>query len=227
MSRILFITGIDTGVGKSYVTGLWARQLRAAGARVITAKLVQTGSASPAEDILLHRRLMGIPLQPEDAQGLTCPYVFPYPASPHLSSRLAATPISPARLDHMLLALGNRFDWVLLEGAGGICVPLTPNYTVLDFVKTHGLPCVLVSSPKLGSINHTLLSVRQLRQYGLPLPALVYNEAMDAPPEIREDSFDFFTRYLAPLPVLSLPPVDAGRPPVLQAFVELTRLTSS
>ena len=81
------IGGIDTGVGKSIVSGLLARHLLDQGRVVITQKLVQTGCNGRPEDILLHRRLMGAGWHRLDEQRLTCPYCFPFPASPHLENR--------------------------------------------------------------------------------------------------------------------------------------------
>ena len=98
------ITGIDTGVGKTLITGLFARHLRAAGHSVITQKLVQTGCAGMSEDILLHRRLMGIDLTDADRQGITCPYVFALPASPHLAASAEGRVID---LDCVPLRRGN------------------------------------------------------------------------------------------------------------------------
>src|SRR5512145_376543 len=86
---VLFVTGIDTGIGKSVATGLMARWLAQRGRTVITQKLVQTGCREPvAGDIAAHRRLMGTGLLDVDLDGTTCPCVFGYPASPHLAARL-------------------------------------------------------------------------------------------------------------------------------------------
>ncbi|MBL6957333.1 MAG: AAA family ATPase, partial [Chlorobium phaeobacteroides] len=83
--NVIAIAGIDTGIGKSVATGLLARSLLESGSRVITQKMVQTGCQDVSEDILLHREIMGVPLQDVDRDGTTCPYVFSYPASPHLA----------------------------------------------------------------------------------------------------------------------------------------------
>ena len=85
--NIYFVSGIDTDAGKSVVTGVLARRWREEGRRVITQKFIQTGNRSMSEDIELHRRLMGIPLQPEDLDGTTCPLIFTYPSSPQLAAR--------------------------------------------------------------------------------------------------------------------------------------------
>ena len=85
---VLFISGIDTDIGKTIATGLLAKALYQKGHKVITQKLVQTGCRDIAEDLITHRNIMGMPLQRIDKEGVTCPYVFSKPASPHLSSAL-------------------------------------------------------------------------------------------------------------------------------------------
>ena len=94
MKTVLFISGIDTDVGKTVATGLYARELAAAGHRVITQKLVQTGCSGIAGDILSHRRLQGIGPTAFDNDGTTAPYVFPYPCSPHLAAAQQGTSLN-------------------------------------------------------------------------------------------------------------------------------------
>ncbi|MBU0959939.1 MAG: dethiobiotin synthase, partial [Proteobacteria bacterium] len=98
MGVVTCISGIDTDIGKSVATGLMARSLSSSGYSVITQKLVQTGCHGVAEDIQRHRQLMGIDLLPEDLNGLTCPYVFSKPCSPHLAAELEGTAVDPERI---------------------------------------------------------------------------------------------------------------------------------
>ena len=84
--KVLFISGIDTSVGKTAATGAIAKALAEAGKKVITQKMIQTGCEQISEDIEEHRRIMGIPFTEEDREGLTCPYVFTYPCSPHMAA---------------------------------------------------------------------------------------------------------------------------------------------
>lgn len=182
------MTGIDTGIGKTVVTGLLARHLLRAGRSVVTQKLVQTGSAAPAEDIVAHRRLMGVPLLDVDHDGTTCPYVFPYPASPHLAARLAGKEVDPAVLERAAAALAAGFDHVLIEGAGGVCVPLRPGVTILDLLAAARWPVVVVASARLGSINHTLLTLEALARRGLLVRGIALNRFPEAPRPILADT---------------------------------------
>ncbi|WP_435980030.1 dethiobiotin synthase [Psychrobacter sp. DM4] len=173
---VLFISGIDTDIGKTIATGQLAKALYQKGHKVITQKLVQTGCHDIAEDLITHRNTMGMPLQRVDKEGTTCPYVFSKPASPHLSSALEHTIIEPdiitAATDKLLM----DYDIVLLEGAGGLMVPITDSVLSLDYIAKQGYPIVLVTSGRLGSINHTLLSIEAIESRSLTLHALIYNQ---------------------------------------------------
>jgi dethiobiotin synthetase len=193
---IVFVTAIDTGVGKTYATGLLARYLLQSTTSVITMKLAQTGCTGISEDILEHRRLMGIDLLPEDRDGATCPYVFPFPASPHLAAREVGVEISPARLRDGIDDLASRYEHVIIEGVGGLCVPLTETVTLLDFMAEARYPTLVVSTPKLGSINHTLLTLEALRTRDVPIAGVLYNRHLEAPQAITDDSRALFRDWL-------------------------------
>lgn len=182
------VGGIDTDVGKSYVTGLFARWLVQQGRNVATLKLVQTGCREISDDILLHRKLMEQPLSAFDRDGTTCPYLFPYPASPRLSARMVGQEIDPAVLDKSLTALQAQYEWLLVEGAGGLLVPLNANLLLLDYFAAKKLPLLLVCSPRLGSINHTRLSLEAVKNRNIPLLGLAYNLFGDHPREIVQDT---------------------------------------
>ena len=182
------ITGIDTNAGKSMVTGLLARHLLDQGRAVTTLKLVQTGCTGMAEDIVQHRRLMGQALTDFDRDGTTCPYVFPFPASPLLAARMAGARIDTAVLDRSIETLRQRHEWLLVEAAGGLLVPLQEKLHLLDYLAEKKLPLILVTSPRLGSINHTRLSLEAIRARAVPLVGLVYNLYGDYPREIVQDT---------------------------------------
>ena len=182
MKRAYFVTGIDTDAGKSIVTGVLARALSARGERVITQKFIQTGCDGLSEDIETHRRIMGIGLLPEDEDGTTCPIVFTYPASPHLA----------AAID------GRDIDLTLIgRSTEKLYVPLSEAYQTIDYVAEHGLPVVLVTSPRLGSINHTLLSLEACRNRNIEVAAVAYNLYPPAPEPIVRDTRTYLKAYLA------------------------------
>jgi|GEM_PF-85957 len=202
---VYFITGIDTGIGKSVATGLVARHLMRQGVKVVTQKMVQTGvSGTISEDILLHRQLMGIEPFAQDLDGTTCPFVFRLPASPHLAARQENRVIDPSQITSATKRLLETFDVVLLEGAGGLHVPLTRDDLIADTLETRNDPLIVVTSGRLGSINHTLLTLEAAAHRRIPLAGLIFNhhlptnKSTDNPTDelIRLDSLDFFRRRL-------------------------------
>lgn len=196
-NNIYFISGIDTECGKTFITGHLARHLMQSGINVITQKLVQTGDSGISEDIEEHRRLMGIGLFEEDKKGVTCPFVFPFPASPHLASKLDNRIIDFDVIKNSTETLSGKFDLVLLEGAGGLYVPITEDIKMIDFVKDNNYPLILVSSSKLGSINHTLLSIESCHNNGIDLQMVIFNKLPDSDDVIIADSFRIIKNYLS------------------------------
>lgn len=198
-----FISGIDTDCGKSYATGLLARMLSDGGRSVITQKFVQTGCTDQSEDIELHRQLMGIEMQPEDLDRTTCPLIYHHPASPHLAAALDGSRVDESAIARSTDILRGRYDIVLLEGAGGLMVPISPitpdepeNLTI-DYITRHDLPLLFVTSAKLGSLNHTLLSLEVCHHRGVRLAAVLWNSHPAGDPLIAADTRKSVLQYLS------------------------------
>jgi len=196
MNKTYFISGIDTDCGKTMVTSLLARELYQQGINVITQKMVQTGSSEIADDLREHRRIMGIDLQKVDLDHTTCPYIFKFPASPHLSARMEQVTIDPEIISRSTKKLEEKYDLVLLEGAGGLMVPIQDDLLTIDYLQGKGHPLILVSSSKLGSINHTLLSLEACLKRKIPVTALVYNHLPNENQFIADESIQVLKRYL-------------------------------
>lgn len=192
------MTGIGTDVGKTYATGWLASRLAADGRNVITQKLIQTGCREYADDILTHRRIMGIPMQPRDTDHTTAPLILSYPASPHLAARIDGRDIDfgiAARATETLLG---EYDTVLIEGAGGLMAPLTEEYLTIDYVADRRLPAIVVTNGALGSINHTILTVDALAARGIEVEAVIYNPYFDsADTTVSSESREYIGRWLA------------------------------
>lgn len=200
-----FVTGIDTDIGKTYVTGLIGRYFLEKKKKVITAKIAQTGCTGISEDIELHRKIMGIELLEPDLKGLTCPYIFSYPASPHLAAELEHKTIDPRAMHASRSQLEKEYEIVISEGVGGIYVPLTREYTVLDYLKEAGLKVIVVTSGRLGSINHTLCTLEILIHRGITIQGLIYNLYPPEKKEISEDSQAIFANLYPHLPLVTVP----------------------
>ncbi|MDR0333507.1 MAG: dethiobiotin synthase [Dysgonamonadaceae bacterium] len=198
MSQIYFVSGIDTNIGKSYVTGFLATKWTKEDKKVITQKPVQTGCVDVAEDIIHHRKMMGIDLLPEDKNGLTMPEIFTYPASPHLAAKIDKRAIDFEKIDKATKMLSENYDIVLIEGAGGLMVPLTEDFLIIDYIAQKQYPIILVTSGRLGSINHTLLSFEAIERRGLTLHSVVYNLYDENPdPIISNDTYEFIKKQMS------------------------------
>ncbi|MCP4456307.1 MAG: dethiobiotin synthase, partial [Planctomycetes bacterium] len=168
--------GTDTDVGKTVVTGLMAQYLTAGGWSAITQKWVQSGCTGFPEDIDTHLHWMGRTRQDIAAyQASVCPYVFALPASAHLAAEAEARVIDPDVIKQAYFTLEARFDYVLVEGMGGVLVPYTRKALLLDLADELDLPVLIVAKNKLGAINHTLLTIEALQTRGLTILGIVFN----------------------------------------------------
>lgn len=176
--KAFFITGTDTGVGKTVVAGLAGRFLLDKGYSVITQKWVQTGSSGFPDDISAHLRLMKKTKKSIKAYlPSVCPYTFKVPSSPHLASRAQKRKIDIKRIKNSFRFLKNRFDFVIVEGTGGSLVPLNGNKLVIDIARELSLPVLLVASNRLGAINHTLLTVEAIKRRNMKLAGIIFNNS--------------------------------------------------
>ncbi len=215
---VYFISGIDTGIGKSVAVGMMARDLHARGKRVITMKLVQTGNDGFSEDLDKHRAMMSVPRFPEDEAGLTAPQIFRFPSSPHLAAKLEGRKLDLDTIRRAVAEVSNRYEFVLLEGAGGLAVPLTEDLLTIDFAAELGCPLILVTSGRLGSLNHTILSIEAAANRNMRIAGVVYNRFPKADPIIDGDSPRMIRKYLKrhgmPETVVDLPEVHEPLPEV-------------
>lgn len=212
MSETIFISGIDTDAGKSYCTAWLASRFADLGLSVATQKFIQTGNSGRSEDIELHRRLCGIGPLPEDADLTTSPVIFSYPASAQLAARIDGREIDVTAIDRSRGLLASRYDVLLIEGAGGLMVPLTDDFFTIDYINSRHLPLALVTNGVLGSINHTVLSLEAIKSRGLELKYVLYNTFFDRDPVIAEDTRGFIRRYIAlhfpTTEMLEVPPME-------------------
>ena len=176
----LFITGTDTGVGKTFVARGIASALRARGRRVGVLKPIETGCGGALDpqpaDALALRAAAGSNLPLERI----CPYRLDAPLAPDVAARLENVRIDPARIAAVFRALERDHDVTLVEGAGGLLVPILERYTMADLARDLGLPLLVVVDSKLGAINHTLLTLEAAAARGLPVRGYVLNHASAA-----------------------------------------------
>jgi dethiobiotin synthetase len=173
--RGLFVTGTDTGVGKTILSACLLAAMKDAGERVRAYKPVVTGlddanstdapGGWPPDHVLLGA---AAGMEPEEVSPLR----FGPAVSPHLAAELAGVSIDPGELIASARERGEGATLVV-EGVGGLLVPLSPTYTVLDLAGALGLPLLVAARPGLGTINHTLLTLHAARDHGLEVRAVV------------------------------------------------------
>ncbi len=197
MNKTYFITGIGTDVGKSWATGWLANQFIKEGKSVITQKFIQTGNKDMSEDIEMHRKIMNLPLLPEDIEHLTAPIIFSYPASPHLAAKIDNRTINLDVIKNVSKYLTSKYDVLLIEGAGGVMVPVSENYLTIDYIKENNLPAIVVTNGKLGSISDTLLTLEALKTREIDIYSVIYNPHFDYDKTISEDAREYIKNYMA------------------------------
>jgi dethiobiotin synthetase len=206
MARGLFVTGTGTEVGKTVVAATIAQTLAAEGQRVAVFKPAVTGLDEGVEtDYELLRRASGSGQSDEEI----APYRYGPPASPHLAAALAGEEIDPERLRRAAQAAAENAEAIVCEGVGGLMVPLSPGYLVRDLAVDLGHPLVVVASPGLGTINHTLLTVEAGRAPGREIAAGVLNPWPPEPSEIERSNRETIAA-LGEVEVLTLPQIDLG-----------------
>lgn len=207
--RGLFVTGTDTGVGKSVLAAAICAGLAARGKRVAAFKPVVTGLDDPPGEWPPDHELLAS-VTGQDA-GSVAPWLFGPPASPHLAAELDGVLLEPTELLAAARRAGAWADALVCEGVGGLMVPLTPGYLVRDLALDMRMPIVVAARPGLGTINHTLLTLEAAGAAGLEVTAIVLNPWPEEPTEIERSNRETIAR-LAGTPVLTLPHIDLSDP---------------
>jgi dethiobiotin synthetase len=175
--RGLFVTGTDTGVGKTEVACALLRNARAAGLDAVGLKPAQSGDVPGEPSDAERLREAGGAVEPLEA---TCPYRFAAPLAPAVAARLEGRAVSFERVLEAARALAHRHAALVVEGAGGLLVPLTERETYADLAVALGLPVLVVARAGLGTVNHTALTVEALGRRGLSLAGVVLNRTAPA-----------------------------------------------
>jgi dethiobiotin synthetase len=166
-----FITGTDTGVGKTYITKLLIESLRAEGKYAVGFKPVSCGDRDDAT--ILATASGNLPLDEIN------PLHFPSPVAPYVAALLENKSIEPTDIIASYHAISEKYQPVLVEGAGGWEVPITRNYLISDLAKDLNLPVILVAANRLGALNHILLTLGAIQSKGLKCAGIILNQLED------------------------------------------------
>jgi dethiobiotin synthetase len=215
--RGLFVTGTDTGVGKTVLAAAVCAALASRGERVAAFKPVVTGIDEPPDPVWprdheLLAQVANAGQSPEEV----APYRFGPQVSPHYAAELAGTAVEPARL----LEAARRHELVIAEGVGGLMVPLTPGYLVRDLAVDLGLPVLVAARTGLGTINHSLLTLEAARAAGLGVAAVVMTPWPESPEPIEWSNRETVER-LGGVAVAGLPPTEPSSLAVAGASLPL------
>lgn len=184
--KTIFVTGTGTGVGKTRVCGLLLGFLRRQGIDAVYQKWVATGPASPPSDLSECLRLAGIRGK-QHREAASVIYHFPLPVSPHLAARQVNRVVDPENIRQKYAETAKKHEIVIVEGAGGILVPLNENLLLADLVAELKPPTLIVAKSGLGTINHSLLTLEALRRRGIPVLGLVFSDSRENEDELVAD----------------------------------------
>ena len=168
----IFVTGTDTGVGKTFVSAGIAAALRRRGVDVGVMKPIATGTLRGiSEDALLLKKAAGV----GDPLDFINPIRLKLPLAPSVAARITRTRIDLRRVWSAYRTLASTHQTMIVEGIGGLLVPILDRYPVARMAKRLGLPLIIVTRPTLGTINHTALTVHAAQSFGLRIAGLVLN----------------------------------------------------
>jgi dethiobiotin synthetase len=208
VTRGVFVTGTGTEVGKTVVAAVIARSAVALGERVAVFKPAVSGLDEVGEPD--HERLRRAAGSSQTDDEIS-PYRYQPPVSPHLGAELTGETISPERLRAAAAEAGRDADLLVVEGVGGLMVPLTLGYLVRDFARDLGFASMIAAPSGLGTINHTLLTIESLRSVGLEVSGVVLTPWPDEPSELERSNREAIER-LGSVRVETLPLLELADP---------------
>ncbi len=207
MKKGFFITGTDTGVGKTVIAAAIIKALQAGGINACGMKPVETGcsrvggSLYPSDGMFLKKAAR----MDEGIHSVT-PYSFENPVAPSLASETEGKSVNLPVIMKKFDALAKKYPAVIVEGVGGLLVPVKRDYFVLDLVKEMGLPLIVVSRPSLGTINHTLLTVKYAMKEHIEVAGVIINFSRPAEGTTAENTSPLVLQQFCPVPVLGVFP---------------------
>lgn len=198
-----FITGTDTNVGKTVVTACLATLFKSRGEDVGVMKPIESGvdpecSSSANSDAKFLMEVTGV----QDALEDVCPYRLKTPASPYQAARIEEKELDPEKILERFRALQSKHSMMLVEGVGGLLVPITQRYNVTDLALQMNLPLIIVSRIQVGTLNHTLLTINAARQHGLKVAGVILNPVHEGELDNIEEEQGSLIEELSDTPIL-------------------------
>ena len=209
MGKGYFITGTDTGVGKTLVAGGLAALYKRTGLHVGIMKPIATGCKRVNNRLISDDAVfLKLSAEVEDDYELINPVSLEQPLAPTVAARLSNTKIDLEKIRTAYETLCERHDSLIVEGIGGLLVPIHEYYFVVDLANEMELPLIVVCRPTLGTINHTLLTVSYARTHGLDVKGIVVNESTENCDSVVKKTNIEEIKRLTDLPILGMIPFD-------------------
>jgi dethiobiotin synthase len=201
-AKTIFVTGTDTGVGKTLLTALVLHHLRRTGCHALAMKPFCSGGRG---DVKLLNSLQNCELLTEEIN----PFYFVEPIAPLIAARMHGRNVSLNEVLDRVRKLKSKCDWLVIEGSGGLLVPLGEGYTVLDLMMRLGCPVVVVARNRLGVLNHTLLTIKAMQAVGIKSIAVVLMSCYERDTSAQTNE-QTLTELLSPIGVLNIPFLGEG-----------------
>ena len=205
----IFITGTDTEIGKTVVAGGLAAVLKAAGVDVGVMKPIASGGIKHkgrivSEDAIFLKHAA----QVDDALNLINPICLRHPLAPSVAAEIEGVPIDFRQIDKAFAELSQRHEFIVVEGVGGIAVPICEEMLVADMAQRFQFPLLIVARPNLGTINHTVLTVEFAKSYNLEICGIALNASQEESKGLAEETNPKELERLTHLPILGTVPFD-------------------
>jgi dethiobiotin synthetase len=213
-----FITGTDTGVGKTVITAALIKAVGLLGLKACSMKPIETGCKTavssqqsavsskkrtliPSDGMFL-KKMAGI----DDSIDLITPIRFENPLAPITASEIEGREIDLDKIHIAYSELSRKYDVIIVEGIGGLLVPIKRDYFVLDLARDFGLPIIVVSRPGLGTLNHTLLTVNYAIKEGLDVAGIIINYSQPPEGTLAENTNPEVIKQISPVPLIGIFP---------------------
>jgi dethiobiotin synthetase len=221
----LFVTGTDTGVGKTVVAGAIANWFKRRHKKVAVCKIAATGCVPRREGLVSEdAEFLAVCADARHPLDLIAPQRFSEPLAPAIAAERARRPLDWFLINNSIRLMSRGSDLMIVEGVGGIMVPMDDEHTVLDVAVALKVPAIVVARPGLGTINHTLLTVNALREAGVQVAGVVINKYRADGSDAAEETNPRAIERWGKVPILCLTPdepiQDAKLPPGIVAAVE-------
>ncbi len=203
----LFVTATDTEVGKTVIAGAIANWFHRRGKKVAVLKPVATGCVRRREGLVSEdAEFLAACAASHHPLDLICPQRYAEPLAPSVAAKRAKQPLDWEAIQRSIRIMSADSDVMIVEGVGGVMVPMDDKLLVIDFARMLGVPAIVVARPALGTINHTVLTVRALQSAGVRVAGVVINQYPAESPSVAEETNPREIEKWAKVPVLAIVP---------------------